>query len=145
MKTKEGIIVAATQQYWWSCGKGILWVTLLLLQEPIKHTSNLRPQGVQHARKKSDVAGVQFLEPICPGSCIIQRHIYFTKKNTSLQGISLNLLTMMCQSEKLSLFSPVLVSSSPHSFVHKVIFRNVYKQALIQVFNCKWNRHILLC
>lgn len=37
----------------------------LFLKNPIKHTSSLGPQGVQHARKKlvvAGVVGVQFLE-----------------------------------------------------------------------------------
>ena len=43
--------VAAIHQHCWNCGKGILWVSQLFLKDPVKYTSSLRPQELQHARK----------------------------------------------------------------------------------------------
>lgn len=66
-----------------------------------------------------------------PGSSVIQRLVYPTEKNISLQGISQDLLSLMYGGEKLSVFSPILVGSQ-FSFIHST---NIYLEMAIPGFD----------
>lgn len=110
---EEGIRAASIQQYWWRWGKGILQVTLLFLLG--SQSIYLWPQSTWGTKCKKEMWLVWLvanpLRSVCTRSSIIQRLIYFTEKNTSFQGISLNLLSDMWKWNVVSFLSSTFLSS----------------------------------